>query len=46
MAGRVPLKNIADMLGHRDLSSTFLYSKVDFKALAETALPWPGEVAP
>jgi site-specific recombinase XerC len=29
------------MLGHRDLSSTLIYSKVDFKALNETALPWP-----
>ena len=47
MVGRVlaGTKHIADMLGHRDLSSTFLYSKVDFTALAETALPWPKEVA-
>ena len=44
LAGQVPLKHIADMLGHRDLSSTFIYSKVDFKALRETALPWPEEV--
>lgn len=44
LVGQVPLKYIADMLGHRDLSSTFIYSKVDFKALRETALPWPEEV--
>ena len=44
LTGHVPLKHIADMLGHRDLSSAYLYSKVDFKALAETALPWPEEV--
>lgn len=43
LTGEFPLKYIADMLGHRDLSSTYMYSKVDFKALSETALPWPKE---
>lgn len=45
LTGKVPLKQIADMLGHRDLSSSFVYSKVDFQALGETALPWPEETA-
>lgn len=44
LTGEVPFKHIADMLGHRDLSSTFLYSKVNFKALSEAAQPWPVEV--
>jgi integrase/recombinase XerD len=44
LTGEVPFKHIADMLGHRDLSSTFLYSKVNFKALSEAAEPWPVEV--
>jgi integrase/recombinase XerD len=44
LTGEVPFKHIADMLGHRDLSSTFLYSKVNFKALGEAAQPWPVEV--
>lgn len=44
LTGQVPFKHIADMLGHRALSSTYLYSKVDFKALSEAALPWPVEV--
>lgn len=44
LAGQVPLKDIADMLGQRDLSSVFIYSKVNFKALREAALPWPDEV--
>ena len=44
LTGKVPFKHIADMLGHRDLSSTFVYSKVDFKALGEAAQPWPVEV--
>jgi len=44
LAGRVPLKHIADMLGHQDISSSFIYCKVDFSALSEAALPWPEEV--
>lgn len=46
LVGHVPLKHISDMLGHRDLSSTYVYSKVNFEALRETALPWPEEVKP
>lgn len=38
------LKSIADVLGHRHLGTTFLYTKVDFNALKQTALPWPREV--
>jgi len=44
MVGKVPLKHIADMLGHRDLSSAYIYTKVDFEALSQAALPWPVEV--
>ncbi len=39
-----PLKAIADVLGHRCLGTTFLYTKVDFKSLKQVALEWPGEV--
>jgi len=38
------LKAIADVLGHRHLSSTFIYTKIDFGHLQTVALPWPGEV--
>ena len=38
------LKAIADVLGHRHLASTFIYTKVDFEHLKQVALPWPGEV--
>ncbi len=41
-----PLKAIADVLGHRHLSTTFLYTKVDFNSLREVALEWPQEVSP
>ena len=37
------LKAVADVLGHRHLSTTFLYTKVDFKALNQVALDWPEE---
>ncbi len=37
------LKAIADVLGHRRLSTTFLYTKVDFDRLEEVALAWPQE---
>lgn len=40
------LKAIADVLGHRHLGSTLIYTKVDFKHLNQVALPWPGEVMP
>jgi len=35
------LKVIADMLGHRDINTTFLYTKVDFKTLSLLPLDWP-----
>ncbi len=42
--GLVPFKDLVDMLGHRDPSTTLIYGKVDLSALRETALPWPGGV--
>jgi integrase/recombinase XerD len=41
-----PLKAIADVLGHRCLSTTFVYTKVDFSALKQVVLEWPQEVTP
>ena len=38
------LKAIADVLGHRHLSTTFIYTKVEFNALKQVALEWPQEV--
>lgn len=37
------LKSIADMIGHRSIQSTFIYTKVDFQALNQVALDWPEE---
>lgn len=36
------LKEIADVLRHRSLNSTTIYTKVDQKRLTAVALPWPG----
>ena len=38
------LKSVADVLGHRHLGTTFIYTKVDFNALKQVALDWPEEV--
>jgi integrase/recombinase XerD len=35
---------VADVLGHRHLSTTFIYTKVDFNALKQVGLAWPQEV--
>ena len=38
------LKAVADVLGHRHLSTTFIYTKIDLNALKQVALDWPQEV--
>lgn len=35
-------KDIADVLGHRSLTTTLIYAKLDLASLAHVALPWPG----
>jgi len=44
-SGGASLKEIADVLGHVNLSSTAIYAKIDIQELAKVALPWP-EVRP
>lgn len=41
-----PLKIMADLLGHRSLETTRLYTKVDLGRLCTVPLPWPEEVLP
>ena len=38
----VPMKIVADLLGHARLRTTAIYAKLDREALATIALPWPG----
>jgi integrase len=40
--GGESIKAVADMVGHRSLSTTFIYTKVDFRTLSEVPLEWPG----
>lgn len=38
----VPIKEIADVLGHASIDTTAIYTKVDTTSLADVALPFPG----
>ena len=38
----VPMKTVADLLGHARLETTTIYAKLDRETLATVALPWPG----
>lgn len=39
------IKQIADVLGHQNINTTAIYTKVDTRHLAEVALPFPGSEA-
>lgn len=41
----VPLKDIADLLGHASIDTTAIYTKVNMTNLAAVALPFPGGAA-
>lgn len=36
------LKEVADVLRHRELDTSLIYAKVDFNRLRAVAMPWPG----
>ncbi|MBI9018570.1 MAG: tyrosine-type recombinase/integrase [Phycisphaerae bacterium] len=36
------LKDVADILGHKCIDSTTIYTKLNLTMLAKVALPWPG----
>lgn len=38
------LREIGEVLRHRDVQSTAIYAKVDLVSLQEVAMPWPGGV--
>lgn len=37
-----PMKHIADILRHRSLDTSKIYTKIDLDRLSTVALPWPG----
>jgi integrase len=39
------LKEVADVLRHRELDTSMIYAKVDMGRLAAVAMPWPGRAA-
>ena len=45
LAGGSSLKEVADVLRHRALSTTQVYAKLDSRKLVEVALPWPGSAS-
>ena len=45
LEGGSSLKEVADILRHRSLNTTLIYTKLDSKNLATVALPWPGYTA-
>jgi site-specific recombinase XerD len=38
----VSFKAVADVLGHKSVTTTLIYAKLDLKALEQVAMPWPG----
>lgn len=47
LAGRLlntggTLKEVADVLRHRELDTSLIYAKIDFTRLGAVAMPWPG----
>jgi len=42
----VGMKDIADVMRHKDIDTTRIYAKVDWPRLTEVALPWPTPETP
>ena len=41
VCGAQPFKHVADMLGHKILNSTMIYTKIDLPAMRQAVLEWP-----
>jgi integrase/recombinase XerD len=41
----VSIKEIADLLRHRDVNTARVYARVDLERLRTVALPWPGSAS-
>ena len=40
--GGASFKDVSDVLGHKSITTTLVYAKLDLKYLMQVALPWPG----
>jgi site-specific recombinase XerD len=40
--GGASFKAVAEILGHKSISTTLIYAKLNAESLAQVALPWPG----
>ncbi len=43
LQGGASIKAIADVLRHRSIDTTMIYTKVDLPHLSGVAMPWPGQ---
>ena len=41
VCGSQPFKHVADMLGHKSLNSTMIYTKIDLPSLRQATQEWP-----
>lgn len=41
LKNKQPLKTIADLLGHRSVNTTMIYTKVDLEQMRKLEKPWP-----
>jgi len=41
VCGSQPFKYVADMLGHKNINSTMIYTKIDLPAMRQATLEWP-----
>jgi site-specific recombinase XerD len=39
------LEEVAQVLRHRSIDTTAIYSKIDLRALSAVAQPWPGSAS-
>ncbi|PYX62828.1 MAG: hypothetical protein DMG74_19310 [Acidobacteria bacterium] len=40
--GGASFKDVSDVLGHKSITTTLIYAKLDLKSLMQVVLPWPG----
>mgnify|MGYP000867318084 FL=1 len=44
LSAGTPMPTIADVMRHRDLSTTVIYTRLDTAWLSEVSMPWPEDI--